>query len=184
MKIKSKSSILPKILIGLTAVVIITGGYLAYSSSTDIWPFNKNETSKEDNNRNSEGDNPISSTKDAEEDDPTANTPVEFTPPKDSESPKKDILTGIINYKGVVDNSLTIRTTINQLVNSGECNLKLSAESGKIIEETAKITAGPSTSTCDGFSIPASKLSTGKWNIEITLNSSGKQGVLRSTVAI
>jgi len=92
-------------------------------------------------------------------------------------------LTGVINYASVVNYTLTIRTTINQALNSGTCQLTLTNGS-KTVTKTSQITQNPSSSACDGFDIPTSELGSGTWNITITLTSDNRTGTLTSTVDI
>lgn len=186
MRIQPKNNALPKVLIGLALVSVLTGGYMLYAKYTDSWPFTVDKSTTTDNEVEIIAGKPVGDTKNTENtDDPTANKPVEFTPEEESNtSASKDNLTGIINHKSISDNQLNIRATINQLLYSGECKLLLTSESGKTVEETADITATASTSTCKGFTIPTSKLTPGKWNIEIILISGEKQGKLTSSIDI
>lgn len=184
MKIKPKNTASSKLVVVLAVLIIIIGGYLIYANVTDTWPFNSSKKSANTSDEITNTDMPLGDSNNEANDNPKANIPTEFTPPEDGDKPKNDTLTGIINYVGVVDNNLTIRTTINQLLNLGECRLTLTSESGNTIKETTNITAGPSTSTCDGFSIPKSELTSGEWTILIILKNGNSTGKLKSSVNI
>lgn len=60
-----------------------------------------------------------------------------------------------------------LRTLIQAITSSGTCTLTATGPSGKTLTMTAGVQAGPSTSTCKGFDIPMSSLSTGKWTFSI-----------------
>lgn len=88
--------------------------------------------------------------------------------------------TGFVTNKNVntADKQLTIRVTIDQLVQpAGTCTLKLTApDSNKTLIKTAPTIDNPSYSSCQGFDIPLSELSSGKWQINIEVKNSIKSG--------
>lgn len=106
----------------------------------------------------------------------------EIQPPYEGENVNNSqSLTGVINYKSVVDGSLVIRTTINQMLGSGTCSLTLTSGQ-KTVTRTSNITQNPSSSTCEGFNIPTSELGSGDWKIEIQVVSDGRAGTLNDNV--
>lgn len=94
-------------------------------------------------------------------------------------------LTGVVTYAGVVGNRLSIRVNINQYLSGGICKLRLVFE-GDIAaySDEASIVSSASTSTCEGFDIPLSKLSSGEYDIYIDLDANGKKGVITGEVNI
>lgn len=92
-------------------------------------------------------------------------------------------LTGSINYSAVAGNSLIIRTTINQIVSSGTCDLTLS-NGTKNVTRSSAIAQNPSSSTCQGFDIPVAELDTGTWSINIKISGDGKVGDLTGSSKI
>lgn len=92
-------------------------------------------------------------------------------------------LTGSINYAGVIDGKLTIRTTINQALDSGSCEIGLT-NGATTITRTSGIIPNPSSSSCEGFDIPTSELGSGNWEITIKITSGDKSGVLKGTAKI
>ncbi len=92
-------------------------------------------------------------------------------------------LTGVVNYKTVVGETLVLRTTIHQLVPSGTCNLTMT-NGQKTVTRSSQIMQNPSSSTCEGFDIPTAELSGGKWNIQITISSGDKTGTITDTVGL
>lgn len=136
----------------------------------------------------------------------TEQTPEKTTPDKaeqPDQSPEREIekdlptqyegedpnsstnLTGTITYKAVSDGQLVLRTNINQSLGSGSCVLKLThSSSGRVVTKQVNIIANPSSATCEGFNVATSELGSGLWNINIRISSSGKTGILTSTVEL
>ena len=106
--------------------------------------------------------------------------------PPQYEGPSSTIsetLTGSINYSAVAGNTLIIRTTINQMVSSGFCEITLSNGS-KRVTKSSGLVQNPSSSTCQGFDIPTSELGAGNWNISIKVSGDGKTGTLNGGVEL
>ena len=76
-----------------------------------------------------------------------------------------------------------IRTTINQSLSSGTCNLSISNGS-KTVTRSGQITPNPSSSTCEGFDIPTSELGSGNWTITIKVTSGDRSGELKGNTTI
>ena len=92
-------------------------------------------------------------------------------------------LTGSINYAGVIDGKLTIRTTINQALDSGSCAIALTKGS-TTVNRSSNIISNPSSSSCEGFDIPTAELGGGDWSFTIKVTSGNRTGVLKGTAAI
>lgn len=92
-------------------------------------------------------------------------------------------LTGYISSKAVQADTLIIRNTINQMVSSGSCELKLTKGS-KVIVKTAEILQNPSSASCAGFDVPVSELSPGNWSIEINITGDNKKMTIKEAVDI
>lgn len=99
-------------------------------------------------------------------------------------------LTGVINYKSVVNNTLQIRTTINQYLSEGTCALTLNGPNGQVYSTNVNIIANPSSSTCAGFDIPLDLIQTdqdkrrGEWTINIHLTSGTRAGDLQDKISL
>lgn len=65
------------------------------------------------------------------------------------------------------NSDLQIRILISTLTNSGSCNLELSKEGYDKISLVSEVQPLSNTSTCKGFNIPLSNLSSGDWNLVI-----------------
>ena len=117
----------------------------------------------------------------------TVETPKqdEKVPQYDGGSPNKsEVLTGLITYADVVNNELVIRVNIDQFLQSGSCNLRITRDGVDYYSQSAGIVESVTTSTCDGFKISTSELPTGNLQVEINLESEGKSGKIESRVKI
>ncbi len=92
-------------------------------------------------------------------------------------------LTGVINYKAVVGDALSLRVTIDQSVSSGLCTLTLSSND-RVVTKTAPVAQNPSSATCEGFSIPLSELGSGRWDISLAITSGNRTGTFKDSVTI
>ena len=173
-------------ILALTAMVLL---YLTNSWYFKFFPFSSNQPGS---------DNTINSTPTSEQTKPqetsdkaTANpnikeveknNPTSYEGADPNESPS---LFGVISYQSVTNGKLAIRTTIDQIVRSGACELSLTnSKTGKVVYKQAQIIINPSSSTCEGFDIPLTELGSGAWQIKINLSGQGKAGVIEGSVQI
>ena len=189
MNIKNPKKKYPKKLIITISVVVllIVAGllwYYAFASS--------NPTEQEPKDSTEQGVSTNSSSASGEEKSNTKadDQPVEHEKEKNIQPPyegevvnSSNSLTGVINYKAVTDGNLIIRTTINQTLSSGTCQLTLSSND-KTVTKSANIVQNPSSSTCQGFDVPVSELGQGTWQIDIEITSGDKNTTLKGTVEI
>lgn len=102
----------------------------------------------------------------------------------DGEDPNKsEELTGTLITANISGDKLVVRVNIDQFLTSGKCTLSLKSATSTV-EKEANIITSASTSTCEGFDIPINELSSGKWNIEILLNSNSKTGKITGEIDI
>jgi hypothetical protein len=80
--------------------------------------------------------------------------------------------------------TLQIRALIGAVENTGTCTLTLSQTGQQTITKTAGTQALASVSTCQGFDIPTSELSTGVWHVTITYNSPALTGATTKDITI
>lgn len=95
-------------------------------------------------------------------------------------------LTGVVTYKGVENNTLTIMTMLNQYLHqTGICVITLTGQNSHG-SYTASVDAhGDATASyCENFDIPASELPSDTYNIEIKLTGDGKTGTIRDEVKL
>lgn len=109
-------------------------------------------------------------------DQPSAPTPI-------SGSTQKSVSVTITsaNQNG---STLQIRALIGAVEDTGTCTLTLSQTGHQTVTKTAGIQALASTSTCQGFDVPTSELSTGVWHATITYDSSTLTGATTKDVTI
>ena len=167
-------------------VLIIVGG-MTYAYATKMGPFSylqkeKGQLTEDQNKQNiptEKEQNPTSSP------DKKPNQ-FEEQPASAAEDEDRQLkFTGIINYKAVKDDALVIRSTINTSIDSGTCDLILTHTlSGKKVTKESAVIANPSSSTCEGFDVPLSELSSGTWNIVIKIDSRDVKGNLEDTITI
>lgn len=79
---------------------------------------------------------------------------------------------------------LQIRTLIQTVTSSGTCTLTASGPNGTSYTASSGVQAGPSTSTCKGFDIPISSLSSGKWSIRIDFENASLQASATTEMTI
>ena len=92
-------------------------------------------------------------------------------------------LTGVITYAAMNGNDLTIRTSIDQYLNSGSCELTILQDGNSVYTETANIVSEASTSVCQGFDLPNfGMMGAGNYQIVIKLSADGKIGTLNEEV--
>lgn len=186
MQVQSKKSYKKLVILIAAIIVIIAGGLFAYAmylpqdhspsetTTSDTQKAQSSEkSSKSDNDSQTTDDQ--TTTREKEKDNPTQ---FEGSSPNTNNT-----ITGVINYKAVADGALTLRTTIEQSLTSGTCTLTLTSN-GRTVTKTANIAPNPSSSTCEGFSVPVSELGSGSWNIEITITSGDRTGAFKDSVTI
>ncbi len=99
--------------------------------------------------------------------------------PNDSEN-----LTGTISYAGVNGEKWMVRVNINQYLTEGQCELNVYQGETVVYNNTANIVGVASTSTCEGFDVPVSRLPKGVLNIKINISAGGKTGVIEGETNI
>lgn len=93
-------------------------------------------------------------------------------------------LTGVINYAESDGETVSIRVSIDQYLNGGTCYLELkSPTTGDTFSLTDEITPAVSTSTCS-YDIATKLLINGKYDIQVTLSSDGKEGIIKGEVDV
>lgn len=80
--------------------------------------------------------------------------------------------------------TLQIRSLIGAVENTGVCTLSLTSPGKTSVTKTAGSQALASTSTCQGFDVPVSELTTGAWHIVINYNSTELTGSATQDIVI
>ena len=89
-----------------------------------------------------------------------------------------------MSYADVINDELVIRISIDQFLQSGNCNLTVSRNGVTYYTQTVGILESVTTSTCDGFKIPVNELSKGELQVEVNLESDGKSGKIEGRIRI
>lgn len=188
------------IALGLTATVLYLNS--SNNKNTEVTKDktdNKEKSDKEKSDDGDSADDKSNSTKpddnngkpansnSASNDNAGGKTPTQYEGANPNNSSN---LTGIINYKSVVNNTLQIRTTINQYLDEGSCILTLNGPNGQTYTNSVNIIANPSSSTCYGFDIPLDLIQAdqdkrrGEWTINIHMTSGTRTGDLQDKIAL
>ena len=129
-----------------------------------------NETEKKDTPESkNEGEDPEKTPKKYEDDDETDGSNINAS----------------ITVNDVSDGKYTLQIMIYGLLSEGTCKLHMETANGDTVDRNAKIvTAGPDSSSCDGFNISTSGISSGTYNFTVSLTSGSKTGSVKGTIKI
>lgn len=184
---RKKPSIKKRIFLVLVVLLLVAGGILGYLYAVKAGPFDepvqetKTSTSKDGKDGSStpqtDGDLGVNP---PEESDPTSNSvknpPADETPPSDS----KDFQ---ITFAHVNGDTFQIRTLIAKVTSSGTCKLTMTSGS-RSYSASAGVQPMASSSTCKGFNVPMSSLSSGTWRISIIYSFNGTESTATKEVVI
>ena len=93
-------------------------------------------------------------------------------------------LTGAVTHARVSGDKVIIRVNIDQYLSNGTCELKIKSNGSDVYSDSASIIDSASTSTCEGFNVPLNSVPAGNLNIEITLSSGDKTGLISGVVEV
>ena len=181
---KSNRVLIGVIIFMFVALLIVTIAVIVISGRQAKQEIGANPTEQQDG-KEAEGDN-----KDNEQDSESdGDNDGEISGEVDENDENK--ITGNIDYRALVGDTLSIRTTINELFNDGTCNLTVTGPHEQSYKLTDKIIPNSaSTSTCVGFDINMDLIEkdderrSGKWTITIDLASGGRTGQLVSEMTL
>jgi len=111
----------------------------------------------------------------------SSDTPPAPTPITGSTKKNVQVTVTAANQNG---STLQIRVLISAVENTGTCTLTLTRAGQPTVIKTADTQALASTSTCKGFDVPTSELSTGAWQALITYDSSTLTGSATKTITL
>ena len=111
------------------------------------------------------------------------------TTKKKKKTPKP--IKGKIDNTSLVNGSLQVRVTINEVINDGTCELALVGPREQKYNNTTQIIANSSTtSICNGFDVLINDVErdrdkqTGKWSVTVNLSTKTRQGKLTSEIIL
>ena len=93
-----------------------------------------------------------------------------------------EVLSGVVTFAGVNNERLVIRTSIDQYLTSGLCELTLERNGVAIYNGIVNIGGNATTSACDGFDIDLAGLEEGEVQITIDLSANERVGTIRGRV--
>jgi len=111
----------------------------------------------------------------------SSDTPPAPTPITGSTKKTVQVTITAANQNG---STLQIRTLIGAVEDTGTCALTLTRTGQTTVTKTAGTQALASTSTCKGFDVPTSELSTGAWQVLITYDSSTLTGSATKVITL
>ena len=111
------------------------------------------------------------------------------TTKKRKKTPKP--IKGKIDNTSLVNGSLQVRVTINEVINDGTCELALVGPREQKYNNTTQIIANSSTtSICNGFDVLINDIErdrdkqTGKWSVTVNLSTKTRQGKLTGEIIL
>lgn len=103
--------------------------------------------------------------------------------PTDQSGSSKATVSVLLSSANQNDGILQVRIMIGALISEGTCSLTLS-RNGAIVTRSAGVQALSNSSTCKGFDIPVTELSSGSWTAEIKFENSNLLGTTTSQVKV
>lgn len=180
MKIKTKSNTGKKIAITSTIIVLVavaaasTYFYFHHSDQQpvqkphiDLNPPTKEQVKAGEQTKKQSVDSAIKPTNSDSSDQPSSGSSLKTE----------------ITAASVQGGTLYIRNSINGIYQDGTCTLTLTKGSS-VITQTAGIQPLPQSSTCRGFNVTTSQLSSGTWTIKITVTIGSQSATATGSVAV
>lgn len=170
----------------LASIIVAAGIYSAVAFGYSLFPFNSDSNNTNPTGQNTtDGINYNSPTKDQK--DAGVNT-KESTATNSNSTPStssgdNETLQVTISALDQDSSVLRVRSLINKISNDGVCTLTLVKGNSNIIK-TSDTQALPSESTCKGFDVPLSELSTGNWTIGLDVKIGTATGSATKTFAV
>ncbi len=186
MRVQKKSPSKKALTIAILSTLILVAGLVTYALLTSSNENNYTPSTSENTRPNTDDvdTKPSDDTSTNSSDKPDHEAEKDISPPYEGENVDNSrTLSGVISYKSVVDGNLVIRTTINQMLGSGTCSLTLS-NGQKTVTRSSSIAQNPSSSTCEGFSVPTTELGSGTWDIKVQVSSDGRTGTLSNSISL
>lgn len=170
--------------ISIFGIIILLGlgGYGVLAVTQELWPFNNNNVSYNvdpPSTEQREAGEEIS--QEAKEAEPESDQAFKQGH-EDEVSNVSDVIIRITSTEQQ-NGQLQIRTLIHS-VESGDCKLTLTSNSGTIITKSAATQSMAATSTCKGFDVPLSELANGEWQIAIDYQAQDVVGSVKGSVQI
>jgi len=103
---------------------------------------------------------------------------------KESSIDTTSTVTVVITSAQSSGQNFMVRTTVDTVNSTGSCTLTMKDTSGHSYQATAQVQALASSSTCQGFTVPLSSLSSGTWNVTIKYTDGSTSGQATKEVTL
>lgn len=188
MKIHTKKkSAKSRIVIALIVVLVLLGGWIAYTYFSKVWPFATGTPAPSSTNSPSSinYDPPtkeeIDESQDAKkrgESSPDGSDEQSSQPNPTPSTPKKTANIGI-SYADIYRNNLEIRAFTNSVIEgTGTCTATVTMKGMESmrVTRTSKAFIDTSSTLCEAIYIPVSELHAGKWTVVVKFSSPDHEG--------
>jgi hypothetical protein len=167
----------------IVAFLLVAGlGATGYAYSAGLGPFEKQtaQNSGTTDPRSNEGltDEELG-VKPATSDDPTSESSKTNDSNDDAGDSSVEITIAQIN-----GDSFRVRTLLGDVSSQGSCTLNMESTAGDTYSTSVGVQAMASSSTCKGFDIPLSELSSGTWTVEVVYKNSSESSSASKEVVI
>lgn len=185
--IQKKSSSRKKVTIIAITVLVLLVAAAAFAYKMKLWPFLTSSHSTTNgvnyNPPTKAQSNATGSTKQSNTTEKTGSD-ASPSPTPSTTSGQKPTVNMQITAANETSGTLYIRTLIETISSSGTCTLSMSGPGNQTYTATAGVQANPSTSTCQGFNVPVSSLSSGTWHILINYEDSNVKATASKDVVL
>lgn len=105
--------------------------------------------------------------------------------PKESTKPTTPSSSPIpITITSIDGNPLQVRVLISELLAAGSCSLLMEKDGSDSVLQTVDIFQSANSTTCKGFTIDRTNLSSGRWKVTITVSSGGRTGSTQQEITL
>ncbi|MDR0591052.1 MAG: hypothetical protein LBG75_00575 [Candidatus Nomurabacteria bacterium] len=184
MRIQKKHKRTKRTLLVTLLVVLVAAGSVGAVAIIDKNSNKQSSSSEETSSKSKDQSKEKGSTKNADSEDPSFKEKAEEAAKDGSSSqPEGATLDVAITGKNVSGGKLYISVMIGAVTNSGECKVTLTKGSA-VVTKTSGINAMPQSSSCQGFEVPVSELSSGTWQIGLVVTTGNRTGQAQTEVSI
>lgn len=179
MKIKKSTNKKKLIIVLILALLLIGGGFAVYA-----YRVNQQQAAQDTSSQEEKRLNDISLDPPTEEEIKAGNeTKKQTTENEGQPTTPPDTLNVTLTATNKNGELFQVRSLISKLSSGGTCELKMTKDSA-VITKTASVQALASSSTCQGFDVPISELSSGTWKLILTVTIDGISGQATKDVEI
>lgn len=182
--VKNRNTI---VILAIIALMVI--GVTAYAFISKIGPFAPSDQNESGINYNPPSEDEKKAGEDIKNnvDSGLGNPPVgsDPSPPPDPIPSRTKSKVGMdITAANQSGDTLVLRTIIQAVTSSGTCTLTMIGPNNKTFRQEVGVQALASSSTCQGFNVPLSSISTGQWKVQIGFSNDTLQASTEKDVTI